>query len=93
MEKYTDREPKRRPRPKRKVHREETVYTEAKPVNISRFFVRIATVLAVVFAIVFGMSIFFKVETITVSGMENYSAWVLAEASGIEKGDNLLTLS
>ena len=93
MEKYTDREPKRRPRPKRKVHREETVYTEAKPVNISRFFVRIATVLAVVFAIVFGMSIFFKAAKIEVAGADKYAVSQVQEAAGIMSGTNLLTLN
>lgn len=71
----------------------DVVYTPPKPFSRNQLLLRLATVVAVVLALVFGMSIFFKVETITVSGMENYSAWVVAEASGIEKGDNLLTLS
>jgi len=75
------------------VRREETVYTEAKPVNISRFLVRIATVLAVVFAIVFGMSIFFKAEKIEVAGADKYEVSQVQEAAGIIKGTNLLTLN
>ena len=46
-------------------------------------------------AVVFGMSIFFKVDEtkITVSGNNKYTAWDVREASGILHGENLLTLS
>lgn len=70
----------------------DVVYTPAKPFNRSRLLLRLATVAAVVIALVFGISIFFKVDTITVSGAEKYTAWMVAEASGIQEGDNLLTL-
>ena len=93
MEKYTNREPKRRPRRKAKPIQEETVYKDAKPVNISRFLIRIATVMAVVLAVVFGMSIFFKAEKIEVAGAEKYTVSQVQEASGIMKGTNLLTLN
>jgi cell division protein FtsQ len=42
---------------------------------------------------VMALSVFFKVETVTVSGAEKYSAWQVREASGIKEGDNLLTFS
>ena len=42
---------------------------------------------------VLGLSVFFKVKTITVSGAQIYSAWAVREASGISEGDNLLTFS
>jgi len=45
----------------------------------------------VVLALTLGLSVFFKVRVITVSGMEKYSAWTVKEASGIEEGDNLLS--
>ena len=77
-------QPERRPTP-------DVVYTPAKPFNRNRLLLRLATVAAVVLALVFGISIFFKVENITVSGAEKYSAWTVKEASGIEIGDNLLT--
>lgn len=77
-------QPERRPTP-------DVVYTPAKPFNRNRLLLRLATVVAVVLALVFGVSIFFKVENITVSGAEKYSAWTVKEASGIEHGDNLLT--
>lgn len=90
MERSTNRRPKR---PAGKPNREETVYTEAKPVNISRFLIRIATVVAVVLAIVFGMSIFFKAEKIEVAGADKYTVKQVQEASGIMTGTNLLTLN
>lgn len=71
------------------------VYTEPVPFNRAKFLLRLATVLAVVLAVVFGMSIFFKVDEakITVSGTHKYTAWDVREASGILHGENLLTLS
>ena len=48
---------------------------------------------AVVAAIVFGVAIFFKVSTIEVQGNAIYSAEQIIEASGIEKGDNLITVN
>jgi len=71
----------------------EVVYTQPIPFNRGRFLLRLATAIAVVLALLFGMSIFFKVETVVVSGMEKYTAWDIREASGIEQGENLLTLN
>ncbi len=82
-----------RVRQKKKTVDQDVVYTPPKPFNRGRFLLHLATVAAVVLALVLGLSIFFKVETITVSGMEKYSAWDVREASGIEDGENLLTLS
>lgn len=83
----------RREKPERKQSAPipNVVYTPAKPLNRNRIILRLATVVAVVLALVFGISIFFKVENITVSGTQKYSAWTVKEASGIEVGDNLLT--
>ncbi len=69
----------------------EVVYTPAKPFNRGRFILQLATVVAVVLALSFGISIFFKVEVITVSGADKYDVWTVKEASGIEIGDNLLS--
>lgn len=69
----------------------EVVYTPAKPFNRGKLVLHLATVVAVVLALSFGISIFFKVEFITVSGAEKYDAWTVKEASGIEIGDNLLS--
>ena len=48
---------------------------------------------AVVAAVVFGVAIFFKVNTVEVQGNTIYSAAEIASASGILKGDNLFTLN
>ena len=71
----------------------EVVYTQPIPFNRTRFVLRLVTVVAVVLALLFGMSIFFKVEVVTVAGMEKYTEWDVREASGIRDGENLLTLS
>ena len=44
-------------------------------------------------AIVFGMSVFFRVSKIEVSGATQYSEAEIIEASGIESGDNLFFLN
>ena len=69
------------------------IYTQPRPFNRDRLIVQLVTVTAVVLAIVLGLSVFFKVETITVTGAETYSAWAVREASGISEGENLLTFS
>ncbi len=81
-------------RHRRSQRRAETqvVYTPAKAFNRSRFLLALLSVAAVVLALTLGMSIFFKVENVTVSGMEKYTAWDVREASGIQVGDNLMTL-
>ena len=84
---------KPQPKKKRRIPRAEVVYTPAKPFHAKRFALRMGTVAAVVLALVFGISIFFKVETVAVSGNDQYSGWDVMEASGIREGDNLLTLS
>lgn len=71
----------------------EVVYTQPGPFNRNRFLLHIATVVAVVLALLFGMSIFFKVKTVTVAGNNKYTAWDVKEASGVQEGENLLTIS
>ena len=69
------------------------IYTAPQPFNRNRLLVQLLTVAAVVIALVMGLSVFFKVKTITVSGAEKYSTWAVRDASGIQEGDNLLTFS
>lgn len=69
------------------------VYTQPAAFNSTRLLIQLLTVTAVVVALVLGLSVFFKVGTITVSGADVYSAWAIREASGINEGDNLLTFS
>lgn len=71
----------------------EVVYTQAKPFNKEKLILRLATVVAVVLALFLGMSIFFKVENVQVTGTENYTPWDILDASGIQTGENLMTLN
>ena len=48
---------------------------------------------AIVAAVIFGVAIFFKVNTVEVQGNAIYSAEEIRSASGIQKGDNLFTLN
>ncbi len=75
---------------KQKKNAPDVVYTPAKEFNRSRLVLNILTIAAVAFAIFLGLSIFFNVKTVTVSGAQRYSEWTIAEASGIEEGDSLL---
>ena len=87
---------KKRPQPQRKKQKApsvEVVYTQPDPFNRNRFLLRLLTVVAVVLALFFGMSIFFKVETVMVSGADKYTPWQVRQASGIEDGENLLSLN
>lgn len=89
---------KKEANPRRRVSRptrpsQPVVYTQAKAFNAHKLILQLMTVLAVVLALVLGMSIFFKVEVIEVSGAEVYTEWAVSQASGIEVGDRLLTFS
>lgn len=82
--------------PKRKSKKpldSEIVYTQVKPFVISAFLIHLLAVVAIVAALMLGMSIFFKVGVVNVAGSEKYTAWDIKEASGIQDGDNLLTLN
>lgn len=83
--------PQRKRRPRREW--EDVVYTQPKPFQRNRFLLRLVTVLAVVIAIVMGISVFFKVENITVSGASRYTPWEIREASGIREGSQLLGIN
>ena len=69
------------------------IYTQPASFNRDRLIVQLITVLAVVAAFMIGLSVFFKVKVITVSGATVYSPYSIQEASGITEGDNLLTFS
>ncbi len=69
------------------------VYTQPRAFNRSRLMLQLIIVMAVVMALVLCLSIFFRVEVITVSGANAYSAWAVRDASGIQEGDYLLTFS
>lgn len=54
---------------------------------------KIIVMLAVVAAIVLGVAIFFRVNQIQVQGNRIYSAEQVSDVSGVETGDNLLTMN
>lgn len=84
---------KRPVRKERKLRDADVVYTPPKPFKRGKFILSLVTVVAVVMAVVLGMAIFFKVENVKVSGCQKYEPWEVSEASGIEMGTNLLTIS
>lgn len=81
---------RRAPKPQPKYTAPEVVYSQPAPFNRRALILRLVTILAVVIAIVMGLSIFFKIETITVEGTDKYSPWSVSQASGLESGDSLL---
>lgn len=54
---------------------------------------RLLIMAAIVAAVIFGVAIFFKVNTVEVQDNTIYSAEEIRSASGIQKGDNLFTLN
>lgn len=85
-------------KPKRRVSRpkapmQPVIYTQPKVFNRTRLIVQLLSIVAVVAAMVLCLSIFFRVEVVTVSGNKAYSSWNVKEASGIEDGDYLLTFN
>ena len=57
------------------------------------FFGKLLIMLALVAAVVLGVAIFFQVNEVQVQGNTIYSAEQIAEASGVEVGDNLLMVN
>ena len=74
---------------------QDVVYTQPDPFNKGRFILNLLIVGAVVLALIFGMSIFFKVDLdkVTIAGANKYSEMQIRDASGIKDGDNLLSIS
>lgn len=68
-------------------------YSPVKPFNRKKLMLQLVTVAAVAVAIAIGLSIFFKVDTISVSGLEKYNYETVREASGILEGDSLVFFS
>lgn len=72
---------------------QDVVYVPPKPFVRNRLLLRLATVVAIVLALVLAMSVFFRVGKVEVSGLDQYTAWDIQQASGIEIGDSLFSLS
>ena len=60
--------------------------------NRSAFFAPLSFLLVCV-AVVFGMGVFFRAQTIEVEGVEGYTPEEIIEASGIDVGDNLFFIN
>ncbi len=67
------------------------IYTQPISFNSRRLAIQLITILAVVLALVLGMSAFFKVEQVGVVGAHVYDEYTILQESGIKKGDSLLT--
>ena len=74
-----------------RVPAQEVVYTAPDPISRKKLILSIATVFSVVLALFLACTVFFKVENIRVSGNLKYDEWTVFEASGIKKGDSLLS--
>ena len=80
--------------PKRKTESRRAARRQAgRRVPVSNVAGRLVIMLALVAAVVFGVAVFFKVSRVDVQGNSLYSAEQVVQASGIEVGDNLLTLN
>lgn len=71
----------------------EVVYTQPGPFNRNRFLLHLLSIVAVVLALTFGISLFFTVKQVEVYGAQKYTPWQIREASGIKEGENLLGVS
>ena len=71
--------------------RPEVVYTQPEALDRRKLVIRLLTVAALVVALFVGFSIFFRVDTIVISGNQKYNAWTVREVSGIDEGDSLLS--
>ena len=75
----------RRPvQPKTETVAPDVVYTPPKPFNRDRFLLRMGTVVAVVIALMFGISIFFRVEHVKVSGAAKFRGICNGDATSLE---------
>ena len=68
------------------------MYLPAQRFNRNRLILQLVTVAAVVIALLLGISVFFKVEKVMVSGCVKYDEWEVKQAAGIADGENLLTI-
>lgn len=68
----------------------QVVYRAPRPMRRGRFLWKLVSMAAVVAAVFMALSVFFRVETITVAGTDKYSPWMIRQAAGVEPGDALL---
>lgn len=82
------RRPDSRPERRRQTQRR----TPPRPLPRRRLIRQLATTGAVVLALILGLTIFFRVQNIRVTGNGKYTAQEIIDASGIDVGENLLLL-
>ena len=70
----------------------EVIYTPPRPMRRGRFLWKLVSMAAAAVAVFLGLSVFFRVDTITVAGTDKYSPWMVREASGIAAGEPLLSI-
>ena len=68
-------------------------YMPPRPMRRASFAWRMVSMAAVVAAVFLGLTVFFRVDTITVAGTDKYTPWMIREAAGVETGDALLSIS
>ena len=68
-------------------------YTPPRPMRRASFLWKLVSMAAVVAAVFMGLSVFFRVDTITVAGADKYTPWRIRQAAGVETGDALLSIS
>lgn len=73
-----------------KKQKQEISYTQPRPFYRNRLIVQLISIAAVVLAVTLGISVFFKVDTVTVAGISKYSAATIVDASSVRTGDSLL---
>lgn len=84
-------ERRRRPMQRTRQPSEQQIqYTQPKPFFRNRLIVQLLSIAAVVLALTMGVSIFFKVDTVLVSGAAKHSPYTVVSVSEIEPGDSLL---
>ena len=88
--KSAKRTKERKEEARKAANRPSVTYTQPLPFNLNKLLLQLASVIAVVLAVVIGLSVFFNVERVVIYGNEAYSAWTIQEASGIENGQSLL---
>ena len=88
--KSAKRTKERKEQARKAANRPSVTYTQPLPFNLNKLLLQLASVIAVVLAVVIGLSVFFNVERVVIYGNDAYSAWTIQEASGIEKGQSLL---
>lgn len=82
---------------RRRRQRQQLTYTEPKPFNRKKFLLQLLIVAAVVIALVFVMSLFFKLgsteDSVLVAGNDRYTTEEIIIAAGVREGDSILFMN